>query len=633
LSRLFRAALAALSLAAILGLPAPARATDSPKIAIIVGPVGSLTPTYLALAERAAQTAERHGATVARAYSPSATTANVLAAVADAKVVIYFGHGYGHPSPYGGLNTSKQNGWALQGPGARGTHGDAGSQVAYYGEDWIVANARPAPGFVMIYSNTCYAPGASEGGHAPATPWQAAQRVANYSRGTFAMGGSAYFATDFDHGAADLVERLLGASAATFGTAFVTDHRYVPSALTIQAHPSSAGQQIWLHRSKYTDGPPNYWYAFAGNPDLSPRRAWDRVAPTARWATSMDGATMAAPTGVITLQVSETVSGVSPDTVSLRDSAGGAVKAAVSWDAKARAVEIRPEAPLALSSRYDVVIADGIRDLAGRSLEESSLTLLTRVDADPLTDPLSIVLESGAHELARFGADGSVAETRPLAVRERLWLTADRRARPIGQVGSWLRIADRSLAGWWLVESGRAHALGQVEEAILLPDSTVALPAGQRVLPRLSEDGPQANAVAPAGLGEVIVDRRRVVDGRTYVHVADPRFAASWIEIDPVLVPTEARAQRILDVERREASVTVVTEGGAQPLFRFDASGRVVDRRRSTAHETSFASTDTLLVAGRRFLVIANGDLAGWAIAEGADVRLLTGAPAPPSSD
>ena len=38
--------------------------------------------------------------------------------------------------------------------------------VEYLGEDWIVANARPAPGFVMIYSNTCYAPGASEGGHA-----------------------------------------------------------------------------------------------------------------------------------------------------------------------------------------------------------------------------------------------------------------------------------------------------------------------------------------------------------------------------------------------------------------------------------------------------------------------------------
>ena len=76
-SRLFRAALAALSLAAVLGLPNPAYATVPTKVAIIVGPVGELTPTYLALAERAAATAEQHGATVARAYSPNATPANV----------------------------------------------------------------------------------------------------------------------------------------------------------------------------------------------------------------------------------------------------------------------------------------------------------------------------------------------------------------------------------------------------------------------------------------------------------------------------------------------------------------------------------------------------------------------------
>ena len=159
--------------------------------------------------------AEQQGAVVARAYSPNATPANVLAAVADANVVIYFGHGYGYPSPYGGLDTSRQNGWGLQGPRAHGTHGDSlDGEVEYVGEDWIVANARPAPGFVMIYSNTCYAPGASESGNPPATPDDAAQRVAYYSRSVFAMGGSAYFATDFDFGAADLVGRLLGDRAA-----------------------------------------------------------------------------------------------------------------------------------------------------------------------------------------------------------------------------------------------------------------------------------------------------------------------------------------------------------------------------------------------------------------------------------
>ncbi|MBA2632891.1 MAG: hypothetical protein H0U86_07840, partial [Chloroflexi bacterium] len=238
--RLFRAALAAVSLAAILALPAQSHASVPTKVAIIVGPVGALTPTYLALAERAAASAEQHGATVARAYSPNATPGNVLAAVADANIVIYFGHGFGYPSPYGGLDTSRQNGWALQGPAARGTHDDGlDGDVQYFGEDWIVANARPAPGFVMIYSNTCYAPGASEGGMPPASAADAALRVANYSRAVFALGGSAYYATDFDAGAADLVGRLLADRSATYGAAFVSDPRFAPYALTSQAHPFS----------------------------------------------------------------------------------------------------------------------------------------------------------------------------------------------------------------------------------------------------------------------------------------------------------------------------------------------------------------------------------------------------------
>jgi len=51
-------------------------ANASPRVAIIVGPVGeALTPSYLGLAERAASAAEAAGATVARAYSPHASPA------------------------------------------------------------------------------------------------------------------------------------------------------------------------------------------------------------------------------------------------------------------------------------------------------------------------------------------------------------------------------------------------------------------------------------------------------------------------------------------------------------------------------------------------------------------------------
>ena len=629
MSRLFRAALAALSLAAAIGLPATAHANNPTKVAIIVGPVGALTPTYLALAELAAAAAEQHGATVARAYSPNATPANVLAAVADANIVIYFGHGYGHPSPYGGLDTSRQNGWALQGPAARGTHDDGlDGYIEYFGEDWIIANARPAPGFVMIYSNTCYAPGASEGGHTPATPWEAAMRVAYYSRPVFALGGSAYYATDFDGGAAGLLGRLLADRTTTYGAAFAWDPSFVPSALTSQAHPFSPGQSIWLHRSIYTDGPPNYWYAFAGNPDLAPLQAWDAAAPTATLATPAANATDVVPGTALEVRMSEPVTGVSATSITLRDGAGELVAANVEYDEASRVATLRPAAPMALSSTYRLSVSDAVTDIAGRRLVPVTWRFTTRIDADPLSAALSIVLESGSHELVRIAEDGTMTETRAVDVHDRRGLFADARARLPGRDGSWLRLADPALDGWWVAESARAHALGQTEEAVLAPGTEIALLRSEHPVIASGALGIQPDDAVGDGDGgdevSVVVDRRRVSDGRTYLRVADTRFAGAWVEVSPGEAPTEAAALRIVETVLRPEEATLAVDAGERHAFLFDVAGRVIDRR-TLAVETdaTFATLETRVVAGFRFLVIGRGDLAGWAVAEGDGVRVI----------
>ena len=510
----------------------------------------------------------------------------------------------------------------------------ARAELTLVSEDWIVANARPAPGFVMIYSNTCYAPGASEGGHAPATPFVAAQRVAHYSRKVFAMGGSAYYATDFDRGAADLVGRLLADRRASFGTAFVSDHRYVPSALTSQAHPFAAGQTIWLHRSKYTDGPPNYWYAFAGNPDLSPIRAWDRTAPTALLASPGDGATDVAPDAVLRVKLSEPVEGVGDASISLRDASGDVVPATVTYDAPERAATIEPAKPLALSATYSIAVGHGIHDAAGRPLAPGSWRFATRLDADPLGAPLPIVLESGTHELMRFDPDGSVAERRALDVAERRWLLADRRARIPAHTGSWLRIADAALGTWWVAESSEAHAFGQVEEAKLVAGTEVTLPPMEHALHGFGADGPSAgDGLAVAGARTITVDRRRVFDGRIFLHLADSEFAGAWIEAHPAVAPTEAAAQRILDVERRPAEAGIIVAGGGRPAFRFDGAGRVIERRELTDAESAQAlsTLETRVVGGARFAIVSSGELAGWALAEDAHLQFvpLTGGAQP----
>ena len=263
------------TLVAGLGLPTPAAAAKpAAKVAIIVGPVGEkLTPVYISLADAAAAAADERGATVVRAYSPDADEHSVLEAVRDANIVIYFGHGVGTPNPYSDTPSPlTTNGWGLNGPNRRGDHSDSFSDgaLAYYGEAWIAQHARPAPGWVMIYSNACYAPGASEGQHEPATKSVAAARVSAYSRAPLAdLGASAYFATDFFEGAAHLVSALLDGPNLTYRDIFMSEPRFDADALITQAHATIEGAETWLHNSPYFEGKTDYWYAFAGDPESS----------------------------------------------------------------------------------------------------------------------------------------------------------------------------------------------------------------------------------------------------------------------------------------------------------------------------------------------------------------------------
>ena len=256
-----------------LTLAAPAAADEpaAPRVAVIVGPVGpELTPIYLDLAESAAVAAETRGAEVRRAYSPEATAENVLAAVEDANVVVYFGHGLGTPNPYGeSANPAVVNGWALNGRNPSDDHDDSvgDGALTYYGEDWIAEHARPAPGWVMVYSNACYAPGAGEGFEEPASEEVAAERVTAYARVPLEeLGASAYFATDFYAGAAHLVAALLDNPDAAYGDIFASEPRFQADAVTTLPHSDLEDVDLLLHHSPYFEGLADYWYAFAGDP-------------------------------------------------------------------------------------------------------------------------------------------------------------------------------------------------------------------------------------------------------------------------------------------------------------------------------------------------------------------------------
>ena len=112
------AALFAAGVLASVGFVAPAATAASsapvPKVVLIVGPSGSATSGYRAEARAAAAVARKYTPDVTEIYSPNATWPAVKAALQDASLVVYMGHGNGWPSPYrASLYPPTQNGFGL----------------------------------------------------------------------------------------------------------------------------------------------------------------------------------------------------------------------------------------------------------------------------------------------------------------------------------------------------------------------------------------------------------------------------------------------------------------------------------------------------------------------------------------
>ena len=201
-------------------------------------------------------------------------------------------------------------------------------------------------------------------------------------------------------------------------------------------HPFSAGQQVWLHRTKYTDGPPNYWYAFAGNPAAVPARSWDPNAPTA-----------SSPRRPATCRRRRaprrrSASRCSASTRHAPPLGAGATGAAGRGDLRrddARG-HVRPAAALALGTRYRLELAAGVTDSAGNpgqrrggALRRGSMPIRWRTARRWCSD-------RARTRLVRVDALGAIVEERELEVADDRWLSAVRRSRLPGQPGSWLEI-------------------------------------------------------------------------------------------------------------------------------------------------------------------------------------------------
>jgi hypothetical protein len=186
------AALAALlAVGALAAGPPPVAAGNSDvKVAIVVGPVGSLTSTYIKHARSYASLARSYGAEVVEVYTPKATWSRVRSAVQGANLLVYLGHGNGYPNPYSStLRTTKVNGFGLNPTTTSGN-----TKTRYYGEYYVRTAIKLAPNAVVLLNHLCYSAGSSEPGRANPSLATAKKRVDNYGAGFLRTGAKVVFA-------------------------------------------------------------------------------------------------------------------------------------------------------------------------------------------------------------------------------------------------------------------------------------------------------------------------------------------------------------------------------------------------------------------------------------------------------
>jgi hypothetical protein len=183
-------ALAALlmALGCLSAIPSAASAATM-KVVIVVGPVESMTSTYIYDARALARQARSYGAAVTEIYSPYATWSRVHAAAQGANLFIYLGHGNGWPSPYAPFNSKTKDGLGLN-----ATSGSGNYNVKYYGEVYLANYIRLAPNAVVILNHLCYSAGNSESWQPNPTRSVARQRIDNYGAGFLRTGARVVFA-------------------------------------------------------------------------------------------------------------------------------------------------------------------------------------------------------------------------------------------------------------------------------------------------------------------------------------------------------------------------------------------------------------------------------------------------------
>ncbi|HEV7200659.1 MAG TPA: Ig-like domain-containing protein [Candidatus Limnocylindria bacterium] len=459
--------------------PIPVRgAAVGQKVVVIVGPVGggSIQTNYLNKGEAIADAAEARGATVVRVFSPNATYAAARAAVSGANVIVYIGHGSGFPNPYAGTNQPNfNNGWGLNKDTSHGHQHVIGTSLVYCGEAVLEGKAsyagctggkiNPAPNFVMVYSNACYAPGAGETEQvAVSSEATALARVSNYSRPILALGGT-YFATDL--GSKSLVETILDNPNAGWGQIYTMASAYVSGAVKTFVHPKFSTMQAWLQKSSGPGPSVSYFNAFAGDPSRTPAGGTgapvpDLAKPKVTASSPFTFQTGVSPSADVTATFDKSMVGLDDwNGMELYEASdpGDAMDASVSWDEGSRTVTLHPDSSLQPDTWYVVNFGDDVEDIWGNPLGDASWGFRTGGGSSPV--PAATVygpstplwFNPGTYVGRKVDAYGHVTSSKSGTLSATSSAPTAQKGVLPGQSGTWYLITAGLWSGMWIQES------------------------------------------------------------------------------------------------------------------------------------------------------------------------------------
>ena len=557
----------ALALATCLSLFAVAPAAAAgPKVVIIVGPTGSLTDYYRSTGNQLANVAQAAGAEVVKVYSPRATWAKVKAAVEGASIIVYLGHGNGFPSPYSSTeDPTKVNGWGLNRTTKNGDSDNWSSTMVYCGEEALLGTLtpadaaqwkycggsagndgiNPAPGFVMIYSNACYAPGAGETGGA--TQNQARERVRNFSYPVLALGAGAYFATDL--GAGPLIDRVLRSPHLAFGRIAQLGQGYNADAQRHFAHPDLTGVEIWTQRT-YAMGRWDYWYAFAGDPTRTPAGGTASYPgdPRVMKLAPADGKKGVAASTKPYVTFDRPLAGVSGASVGLYDSHGFHVPATVVWSATLNRATVVPKAPLISAEWYTVRVAEGLAGSNGSAVAPFAWTFRSKASDEATygswVTPRALVVAEGTHTGYRFDAEGYLTEALTMTQPDPSTVATNTRRTLPRQSGDWFLVGDGPLAGFWVrqspaVQLAGAAALDEQAPATFDPPAALTIRKGTHTGYAFGDDGAvSAEKTATVGVNTpTTTSELRAIPNQAggWFLVLEGKWAGYWLRASDVV--------------------------------------------------------------------------------------------------